>query len=92
MLEEQDQLQKKLKLVSKQLTLEQFKLPANDVALENVHTKLQTERSKRIELFSSLNKAIKQNINLHTQLADARKQQTTDTATDMTNIVNAKNY
>ena len=66
MLKKQDWLQKKLESVSKQLTLEQFKLSANDLALENLHIKLQIERSKIIKLLSLLDEAIKQNVELHT--------------------------
>ena len=40
MLEKRDRLWEELKSVSKQLTLEQFKLSANDLALENLHIKL----------------------------------------------------
>ena len=90
MLKERDRFWKELKSVSKQLILEQFKLFANDLALENLHTKLRTERSKRIELLTLLNKATKQNIDLHTQLADAQKQQATGTTT--ISVANAKNY
>ena len=71
MQKKRDWLQKKLKSVNKQLTLEQFKLFANDSALKNLHIKLRAERSKRIKLFRLLNKANKQNIDLYTWLADA---------------------
>ena len=73
MLEKQDWFQKELKSVSKQLILERFKLLANDSALKDLHTKLQTERSKKNKFFRLLDKAIKQNIELHTQLADTQK-------------------
>ena len=90
MQEEQNWFQEELKSGSKQLTLEQFKLLTNDLALEDLHTKLQTERSKRIKLFSSLNKTIKKNIDFYTQLADAWKQQAMSIATN--SVASAKDY
>ena len=90
MLKKQDWLQEELKSVSKQLILEQFKLFANDLALKNLYTKLQTERFKKNKFFTLLNEAIKQNIDCHIQLADARKQQDTETATN--SLANVKNY
>ena len=59
MLKEWDWLGEKLESVSKKLTLEQFKLFANDSALKDLHIKLQTKRSKRIKLLSSLDEATK---------------------------------
>ena len=59
MLKEQDWLRDKLKSVNKRLILKQFKLSANDLALKDLYTELQTERSKKIELFSSLDEATK---------------------------------